>query len=262
MRILTLNAIPLAFVAGLATTELAAQETRFTPTLRVGQQLSLTTVDGDVIVTRGEGRTAEIVATKRVRRGDGSRVKAVMEETSDGVKVCTVYLHKGEPDRNTCRSESSGNWSGDDNYDVELNYVVKLPEGVMLSVHTVDGDVDAQGIDVPATIRSVDGDIRYSGVAPRDLNTVDGDVRATITNSTWGADMVVHTVDGSIDISMPADVAIAVKGSTVDGSFTSDFPMTVREKWGPRSFEGTIGSGGSKSLRLSSVDGDITLRRK
>jgi hypothetical protein len=258
MRTITLAAFSL-FVAAAA---LDAQETRFTPTLRVGQQLSLATVDGDVIVTRGEGRTAEIVATKRVRRGDGSRVKAVMEETSDGVRVCTVYLHKGEPDRNTCRSESSGNWSGDDNYDIELNYVVKLPAGVKLTVNTVDGDVDAQGIDAPASIRSVDGDIRYSGVAPSNLNTVDGDVHATITSSAWSADMVVQTVDGSIDISLPADVAVAVKGSTVDGSFSSDFPMTIREKWGPRSFEGTIGSGGTRSLRLSSVDGDVTLRRK
>ena len=205
---------------------------------------------------------AEIVATKRVHRGDGSRVKAVMEETSDGVLVCTIYLHKGEPDRNSCRGDSRGNWSGDDNSDIELSYAVKLPAGVMLSVNTVDGDVDAQGIDVPASIRSVDGDITYSGVAPRSLHTVDGDVHATITSSLWNTDMVVQTVDGEIEIVLPADVAIAVKGSTVDGSFSSDFPMVIREKWGPRSFEGTIGSGGTKTLRLSSVDGDVTLRRK
>lgn len=262
MQTSTRSALVLAVAAAVATTNLAAQETRFTPTLRPGQQLSITTVDGDVTVSRGSGSTAEIVATKRVRRGDGSRVKAVMEESSDGVKICTVYLHKGEADRNTCRGDSSGNWSGGDNSDIDISYAVKLPTGVSLSVNTVDGSVDARGVDAPSSIRSVDGSITFEGVAPRDLNTVDGDIHATITGGTATTEMTFRTVDGSIDITLPADVAISVKGSTVDGSFSSEFPMTILGKVGPRSFEGTIGSGGTKTLRLSSVDGDISLHRK
>jgi DUF4097 and DUF4098 domain-containing protein YvlB len=246
----------------LATTEVVAQETRFSPTLRAGQHLTLTTVDGNVTVSPSSGRTAEIVATKRVRRGDATRVKAVMEESRDGVMVCTVYLHKGESDRNTCQGESRGQWSGNDNYDIDMSYVVTLPAGVVLEVNTVEGDVDVRGVDMPASIRSVDGKINYEGAPPRDLNTVDGDIHATIRGGAWDADASIRTVDGSIELSLSADVAITIKGSTVDGTFQSDFPMAVREQFGPRSFEGMLGSGGTRTLRLSSVDGNITLRRR
>lgn len=245
---------------------LSAQETRFSPTLRVGQQLDIATIDGDVIVRQGAGRTAEVVATKRVRRGDASRVKAVMEQTSNGYRVCTIYLHRGEDDRDTCRGESHGrsrrDWDDNNGYDIEMSYDVTLPAGVSIAVNTVDGNIEVRGVDTPATIHSVDGNITYEGVAPNNLNTVDGDIRATILPGAWSADALMRTVDGTIEVFLPSDVAIDVRGSTVDGSFRSDFPMTMRDKWGPRSFTGTIGTGGARLLRLSSVDGDIMLRRR
>lgn len=142
--------VALAFTLLMAAVPASAQVTRFAPTLRPGQHLDISTIDGDVTVSQGEGRTAEIVATKTVRKGDGSRVKAVMESTADG----------------------------------------------------------------------------------------------------------------SIEVTLPAGIAVSIKGSTVDGNFSTDFPLTVRGKWGPRSNEGTIGSGGTRTLRLGSVDGDITLRRR
>lgn len=254
----------LAAVALIPAAALSAQETRFSPTLRVGQHLAINTIDGDVTVTRGDGRTAEIVANKRVRRGDASRVKAVMEETSDGFKVCTIYLRRDEADRDTCNRSNRDrrdSWNDHDNTDIEISYTVRLPSGVALAVNTVDGAVDVRGVDTPASVNSVDGDIVYEGVAPTSLRTVDGDIRASISG-VWTADASLRTVDGSIVVELPADAALEVRGSTVDGSFHSDFPMTIRDKWGPRSFEGTIGGGGTRLLRLGSVDGDITLRRR
>ncbi|MEO5798534.1 MAG: DUF4097 family beta strand repeat-containing protein [Gemmatimonadales bacterium] len=265
MRTPVVTTLAIALAAVTAGRALPAQETRFSPTIRAGQHLDISTIDGDVSVTRGEGRTAEIVATKHVRRGDASRVKAVMEQTSDGYKVCTIYLHRDEPDRDTCNGGSDrrrNNWRDNDNYDIEMSYVVRLPAGAVLGVHTVDGNVDVRGVDVAATINTVDGDVTYEGVAPTKLSTVDGDIRATISTASWIADASMSTVDGSIDVSLPADIALEIHGSTVDGSFRSDFPLTIRDKWGPRSIQGTIGNGATRSLRLGSVDGDITLRRR
>ncbi|MES2306688.1 MAG: DUF4097 family beta strand repeat-containing protein [Gemmatimonadota bacterium] len=264
MRTALVTTLALALATLAAGRALPAQETRFSPTLRAGQHLDISTIDGDVSVTRGEGRTAEIIATKHVRRGDASRVKAVMEQTSDGYKVCTIYLHRDEPDRDTCNGgeRRRNSWRDNDNYDIEMSYVVRLPAGAVLGVHTVDGNVDVRGVDVAATINTVDGDITYEGVAPYKLNTVDGDIRATISSGAWNADAAMNTVDGSIEVSLPADIALEIRGSTVDGSFRSDFPLTIKDKWGPRSIQGTIGSGATRALRLGSVDGDITLRRR
>ena len=52
-----------------------------------------------------------------------------------------------------------------------------------------------------------------------------------------------------------------VTASTVNGSMTTDFPLTIRGKWGPKRMSGTVGEGG-RTLSLSTVNGDMTLRRR
>ena len=106
-----------ALVAGLATTAAAQRgrradttrntrrdtpistsDTRFTPVLTPGQRLSVRNIEGNVTVTQGRGPGAEIVAHKIVRKGNGALVKAILEETSDGYRVCTVYLSDARDD--------------------------------------------------------------------------------------------------------------------------------------------------------------------
>ena len=147
--------------------------------------------------------SAEIVAEKVVRRGDGNLVKAVLEETGNGYRVCTVYLNRADEDRG-CEDRNRNN--RDDNrqrdpLDAEMNYEVRLPAGVALTVNTVDGSVDARWRRLtPASIRSVDGGISNVGVAPESLNTVDGSITATITNSNWDHALSVRSVDGGIEL--------------------------------------------------------------
>ena len=72
----------------------SSSDYRFTPALHAGQRLDLSNIDGNITVTQARGASAEIVVHKIVRRGNGDLVKAVMEETSAGVRVCTVYLNR------------------------------------------------------------------------------------------------------------------------------------------------------------------------
>jgi len=46
----------------------------------------------------------------------------------------------------------------------------------------------------------------------------------------------------------------------VNGSISSDFPLTVSGKLSPRHIRATIGSGG-RELRLHTVNGSIELRK-
>ena len=240
---------------------ISTSDQRFTPNLKSGDRLSVSNIDGSVTVTQGRGTSAEIVAQKVVRRGDGNLVKAVLEETSGGYRICTVYLNRSGEDRGCndhSRNGNDGNWGN--NLDVDMNYEIRLPAGVALTVNTVDGSVDARGIDTPASIRSVDGSITFVGVAPESLNTVDGSITATITDSDWRHALSVRTVDGQVELTLPASLSAHVSGHTVDGSIDSDFPVTIAGKWGPQSFQGDIGSGRGPSLEISTVDGAIRLR--
>jgi len=239
---------------GAQTTE----DYRFTPPLKRGDLLDLRNIDGSMTITQG-GSSAAIVVHKVVRRGDGSLVKAIMEKTADGYRVCAIYLHRGES-RDTCNGEDHDG-GNDEPLDVDLNFDVQAPAGVRLAVHSVDGSVDARGVDAATTIRTVDGNITYRGVAPTSLNTVDGSIDATVTDATWDHDVALRSVDGGIDVTLPPSINVTLTGETVDGDFNSDFPVTLAGKWGPRSMHATIGSGGSRELRMSTIDGSIRLHR-
>lgn len=239
----------------------STSDTRFTPALKAGQRLSVSNIDGNVTVMQGQGQSAEIVVHKLVRKGNGNLVKAVLEETSNGYRVCTVYLGSSSDERGCTggsRGDTHENWR--EPLDVEMKYDIRLPAGVALSVNSVDGSIEARGIDTPATLRSVDGSITFEGVAPDMLNTVDGAITATITNTEWSHPLAVRSVDGGIDLTLPAAINMRITGHTVDGGIESDFPMTISGKWGPQSFQGDVGNGSGPSLELSSVDGGIRLR--
>jgi len=59
---------------------------------------------------------------------------------------------------------------------------------------------------------------------------------------------------------LPASADLEVDASTVNGSMSTEFPLTIRGKWGPRHMSGTIGRGG-RYLSLSTVNGNMNLRR-
>ena len=61
--------------------------------LAAGDRLEISNITGNVDVTRATGRVAEVTVTKTVKRGDGSMVKAIMEDGGSGMRVCTVYLY-------------------------------------------------------------------------------------------------------------------------------------------------------------------------
>lgn len=232
---------------------------RFSRPMSAGQVLAISNIDGAVRVTRGSGGTAEVVVTKRVIRGNGDLVQAILEETDNGIKVCTVYLERVGEEREGC---SHRNHTGDrrEPLEVEMSYEVRLPSGVELNAGTVDGDIIADDLGAPARLSTVDGDIRVTGRAPERVTTVDGDIDMTL-DGPLPDDLRISTVDGSVRIAMPGNSGFTVRASTLDGSLETDFPLSVSGKWGPRSLRGTAGDGRS-SIRINTVDGNVELRRR
>jgi DUF4097 and DUF4098 domain-containing protein YvlB len=115
------------------------------------------------------------------------------------------------------------------------------------------------GLDAPAKIDAVNGMITFDGAAGSSLNSVNGKIRGTFSRGSWDGTMHIETVNGNVDLTFPADLSADIKGETVNGSVSSpDFPITIDGKWGPKSFSGRIGKGGS-ALKITTVNGSITL---
>lgn len=238
---------------------LHAQEARFTRDLRPGDRLEIRNVNGAVHVTQSNGSQAEVIVTKRVKRGDGDLVKAILEVERGVMRVCTIYLNR-DPNRSTCDGGNSISTRRGEDVEVEMRYDVRVPKGVQLDGKTVNGGLTVEGVDTPARLATVNGAISFDGVGAHAMETVNGAISARFTRAEWSGEARLKTVNGAVTLSLPEGADLTLEGRTMNGGINSDFPITMQGRWGPRSFRGTIGRGG-RELQVETINGGVTIRR-
>lgn len=249
-------AVPALFLLALP---LQAQETRFARDLRPGDRLEIRNVNGSVEVTQSNGSQAEVIVTKRVKRGNGDLVKAILEEERGVMRVCTIYLNR-DPNRTTCDGTNSISTRRGEDVEVEMRYEVRVPKGVHLDGKTINGSLTVEGVDTPARLNTVNGSIVFDGVGAHEMETVNGAISARFTRAEWSGAVRLKTVNGAVTLSLPEGADLTLEGRTMNGGINSDFPITMQGRWGPRSFRGTIGRGG-RELRVETLNGGVTIRR-
>ena len=244
----------------LALPAVQAQDFNWRRALASGKSLEIVGVNGSIEASAASGGEAQVSATKRAKRSDPDDVEIEVVEHADGVTICAVYPSKRESRPNECRPGGRGR-NDTRNNDVTVNWIVKVPAGVRLVGRTVNGEVSAEGLTANAELYTVNGGITVSTTSWATASTVNGSIRARMGRADWEGDSELSTVNGDIRVTLPAAASLAVHASTVNGSMSTDFPLTIRGKWGPRRMSGTIGDGGGRSLELSTVNGSMELLR-
>lgn len=215
--------------------------------------------DGRVRVENVNGRI-EV----RAWAGDGVKLEAVKEgrtaEVVAGIKIHTQSTADGLSIKTELAKIRRGWWRGN-SHEGTVNYVLQVPAGATLEkIATVNGQVTVADIRGSVNASAVNGNIKASGLTGNaELETVNGSIHAE--HATVAADGRVNasTVNGGIDVWLPADVSATLDASTVNGAVRSDIPFTVTSKHSRRSVEARLGAGGA-TLRLSTVNGGIRLQ--
>ncbi len=145
--------------------------------------------------------------------------------------------------------------------DVNVAFAVRVPAGVRFIGRTVNGDVSADGLAAPVSVRTVNGEATFSTSSYGDASTVNGSIRGSMGSTQWSQTLKFRSVNGSISLDLPADTSTDVQATTVNGSINTDFPITVTGRVNPRKLAGTIGGGG-RSMDLETVNGSVTLKRR
>ncbi len=223
-----------------------------------GDRIEIKGINGEINATYTSGSDVRVSATKEAKKSDPKDVRIVVVEHSGGVTICAVYPDDGGK-KNECKPGDDGRLSSKDN-DVAVHFTVQVPAGVVLDANTVNGGVDAGGLQSDVYANTVNGGIKVSTSGLARANTVNGSIQASIGRADWTGDLDFQTVNGSITIAMPADVGARVRASTVNGGMETDFPLTVTGKFSNRKMEGTIGGGG-RDLNLETVNGSIRLKK-
>ncbi|MFL5386565.1 MAG: DUF4097 family beta strand repeat-containing protein [Longimicrobiaceae bacterium] len=292
---LLIGAAPLPTLAAPAA---AQQDFHWSGRLGRDEQITVKGIIGDI---RAEPTSGDQVTVTAVRRGrNASRVRIETVRRADGVVICALYpdddnrdgdgwamrrdrddddddRRRGEP-RDAC---SRGNHNVGRNA-AEVEFTVRVPAGVRVSLATVTGDVYATRLRSPVRAASVSGSVHVSSDGPVQATSVSGDVDATL-GRTAGQSLRFSSVSGDVTVRVPAGIDADFSARTLSGSIESDFPLElgsgrarrgrdrddddddddrprrVRVRVGQEA-NGRLGRGGPE-LMVNTVSGDISLVR-
>ena len=224
-----------------------------------GDAVEIIGVNGTIEARASEDGRVHVHAERSGRRSDPEGVRIEVVEHEDGVTICAVYPNpRGARHDNECE-QGGGHMSVNDN-DVEVDFTVRVPAGVRFVGANVNGRVVADGLSSDVEASTVNGDvlIRTAGLA--EATTVNGDISASLGAVALAEGIEFSTVNGNIELELPAGLNADLDASTVNGGVDTDFEVRVRGSMQSESLRGIIGAGGP-DLELSTVNGRIRLRR-
>ena len=226
-----------------------------------GDVIEIKGINGEILASATSGNEVVVRARKESHSGrsDPASVRIEVVEHSGGVTVCAVYPPGKKGKQNECKPGDDGRLNAEDN-DVSVEFTVEVPAGVNLVAKTVNGEVEAAGIEGDVRASTVNGSVKVDAVGLVHASTVNGSIRASMGRADWDGELSFSTVNGGIRLDMPADLNADVSASTVNGSMSTDFPLTVTGKFSNKKMRGTIGNGG-RDLELSTVNGSIEIRK-
>ncbi len=215
-------------------------------------QVKVVEVEGNISVEASSGNEISLLATAKgdleVKKGQEN--DGLFETTLIGD---TLRIGRREKERNGFRFF----WDEDE---VQIDYVLRVPATVSLSVMTVNGKIATKGVDGDMKATTVNGpiEIETAGTHALQATTVNGRVRAKFTRDFQGARF--KTVNGGVLATLPSSASFAVNLSQVYGDFEASFPLSINSNPGSRRVSGDV-NGGAHELKIVTVNGDVELAR-
>lgn len=238
-----LTLVSLLFGLSLATTA-AAQDFQKSYKVGAGSKVQIANVSGDVIVSGYDGDSIIVRAFKK--GDDRDQVEVEDRSTANRVDLAARYPKN-------CRCDAS------------IRFEVQVPRSVSYefeAISSVSGDVNVGDVSGQLTASSVSGNVQVKSVRGLvNASSVSGDVDVDITRLEGAKDMKFTSVSGDVSVRLPSSLDAEISMSSFSGSIETDFPIEVREgKHGTgNSARGRVG-GGSRSLGMTSVSGDLSLK--
>jgi DUF4097 and DUF4098 domain-containing protein YvlB len=175
------------------------------------------------------------------------------------VLICALW---GENDRCDEDGYRSHNDRRNRDNEISVEFRVRVPKGVKVGAHSVNGEVRVEDVASEVEAESVNGSVVVSTVSgPVNARTVNGSVRASMGKFDLNSDLRFESVNGTVVAEFADDINADVDLSTVNGRFLTDFPVTISGRIDPRRLRATLGKGGPR-IRLATVNGNVELRKR
>lgn len=226
-----------------------------------GRWINVRNLNGSVQVEPGTSDKVEVTASRHTKRGDPDYVRFEVRKYGPGnqdVLICALWGESSDCDEDSYRTRSRGR----NNNEVWVEFRVRVPKGVKVAAHSVNGEVRVDDVAAEVDAGSVNGSVVVSTVSgPVNARTVNGSVRASMGKFDLDSELRFSSVNGSVIAEFSEDLNADVDLSTVNGRFRTDFPVTISGRIDPRRLRAKLGKGGPR-IHLSTVNGNVELRKR
>jgi hypothetical protein len=178
--------------------------------------------------------------------------------TESGLKRIAVTVDETIGDVRVRAVQASGGTDAAFRTDVTLH----VPHDARLAlVRVLEGAVTLTALRAAMNVEVRRGPIKATDVAGSvRLQSEIGDVIADQARLTEGGLLRLRTFNGDVKLALAERPANArVMALALNGSIVSDLPLTMKDRWGPRWGEATLGSG-EPVISLDVVTGKIEIR--
>jgi hypothetical protein len=148
---------------------------------------------------------------------------------------------------------------GSDNPSRSISFDVEVPLRTNLRLTTVNGgEVRVDNVDGEIDVSNTNGGITLTSVAGSVVaGTTNGNVRASLTRVTADKAMAFTSLNGTIDVTLPASTRASLRMRSDHGDVFSDFEVQVKPEPLPTVSESSSGRGRYRISRNRSIVGTI-----
>jgi hypothetical protein len=230
--------------------------------LTPGQLLEIRGVIGSITAVGTSGSQARVSVHKSGTNNDPAEVNIQVVPYDGGVVICAMYPDTGQRPPNQCNPPGMDVYVSNNNSDVRVDFTVAVPQNVKLGAYTVNGGIDAEMLTGDVTAATINGDITVTTTGTVQATTLKGTIHSAMGAAAWTGVRMLDTGEGDIVLQMPADSQVEVRASAFQGAITSDFPLAITSsRFGNSTIASSAPDGNSGSLRLSTFNGNITIRQ-
>ncbi|HTO03492.1 MAG TPA: DUF4097 family beta strand repeat-containing protein [Opitutus sp.] len=155
-----------------------------------------------------------------------------------------------------------GGWFGNNSVRGGVSFRLTVPASASLErITVVNTSIDIDGVQGAVNAQSVNGRIRAHDLGGNArLKSVNGGLTASFKRVVADQTLSFDTVNGSIEIRLPADAGADVQAKVVNGRIDCEFPIEVQGRVGGKRLSGKIGDGRAP-LSAESVNGSIRIKK-
>jgi hypothetical protein len=190
-------------VHGMSETETSIVEYPFS----ASGTLNVANTNGSIVI---EKHDANMLIIKSVKTTDIGHLNDIEIKISVVNGVANIETIEKNPHlREACAHGAS------------VDYVIKVPADTVVHAKNVNGSIASVGIK-NVSAHTVNGSIDTDNVEQAQLQTVSGELSASFSGSVKQSSL--KSINGSVNVSLPASYQGSVATSTMNGAVQSDFP--------------------------------------